>query len=389
MTAAEAGGHANGTGPMWVRTRRLLARIVGERATPARLGWAVAVGILIGTSPFFGFHLAICVAAATLLGLNRTVTYLAANISMPWIAPLIIFCSVQAGHLILTGGWLPLRFDVFRTIDPWQFAESWVLGGLALGSALGAPAGLLTYGALRVYRRRHPLPHDPIETKMEEVVARYRTMEKRTWKYVQGKFRHDPAYRQIAALCPLPGPIVDLGCGRGQALLLIAAMQPGSRGIGVDWSAARIEKARTAAEGLPGLTFEAGDVSSWPVPPAGTVLLVDLLHYMPAPAQDELLRRAARAITPGGVIYIRDIDAAAGARAWVSRSQERIGRLVGFNRGATLCFRPASEIVEVLESEGFSATEVPVIIGLPFGNVLIEARRTGEATRNAEAAGIG
>jgi SAM-dependent methyltransferase len=362
--------------------------VVGERATPARLGWAVAVGILIGTSPFFGFHLVICLAAATLLGLNRTVTYLAANISGPWLAPLIIFGSVQTGHLILTGSWLPLRFEVFRTIDPWQFAEAWLLGGLAVGSTLGALAGLCTWRALEIHRRRHPLPHDPIEEKMAEVVARYRPMETRVWKYVRGKFRHDPVYRQIAGLCPLPGPVVDIGCGRGQALLLIAAMQAGVKGIGVDWSATRIEKARRAAGGLPSLAFEQGDIRSWPVPAAGTVLLIDVLHYNPAPAQDELLRRAARSLAPGGVIYIRDIDAGAGARAWVSCLQERIGRLLGFNRGTTLCFRPAAETVKVLEAEGLHAAEVPATTGLAFANVLLEARHAGEAARKPQAVAI-
>jgi SAM-dependent methyltransferase len=200
---------------------------------------------------------------------------------------------------------------------------------------------------------------------------------------VEEKFRHDPVYRQIAALCPLPQPIVDIGCGRGQTLLLIAAMQPGVRGIGVDWSADRIAKARKAADGLEGLTFEEGDVGTWPVPTAGTVLLVDLLHYHPAPVQDEILRRTAGALAPGGVLYIRDIDAAAGARAWVSCAMERTGRLLGLNLGATLCFRPASEIVTLLASEGLAAAVVPATTGLPFANVLIEARRTGEARPGA------
>jgi SAM-dependent methyltransferase len=162
-------------------------------------------------------------------------------------------------------------------------------------------------------------------------------------------------------------------------LLLIAAMQPGTRGVGVDWSSERIAKARKAADGLEGLTFEEGDVGTWPVPAAGTVLLVDLLHYHPAPVQDAILRRAVGALAPGGVLFIRDIDAAAGARAWVSCGLERIGRLIGLNVGATLCFRPASEIVTALASEGLAAAVLPATTGLPFANVLIEARRAGEA----------
>lgn len=381
MTTADTANSGMGPVPLeGTRSRgrlaRLLTRILGERSTPARMGWAVAVGILIGTSPFFGFHFAICLAVATILGLNRAITYLAANISGPWLAPLLVFGSVQTGHLILTGRWLSVTMEAFQAVDPWSFATAWFLGGLVLGCAIGAPAGLVTWAGLRLYRRRHPLPPDPVERTMESVVDRYRGLRTRTWKYVEGKFRHDPVYRQIASLCPLPMPILDVGCGRGQTLLLVAAMQSHARGIGVDWSAEKIEIARRAAAATDRFEFEVADAASWHPPSgAGTVLLVDLLHYLPAPSQDEILRRAARALSSGGALYIRDVDAGAGPRAWVSRAQEWVGRLIGLNHGATLCFRPMAEIVEVIASEGLVTREVPVLTGLPFGNVLIEARR--------------
>ena len=359
------------------RLASLILRIAGESTTPARLGWAVGLGILVGTSPFFGFHLAICLAIATILGLNRAVTYLAANISNPWLAPLVIFASVQTGHLLLTGGWLPMRLESFKSIDPWQFSRAWFLGGAVVGMALGAPAGLMTWIALRRYRKSHPPPHDVIGARMNETVARYRTQGRPVRKYIEGKFRHDPVYRQVARLAPLPGPIVDLGCGRGQTMLLLSALHPGVAGVGVDHDAGRVAMARRAATGLPDLRFEQADVQTWPVPPAGTVLLIDILHYNTSQVQDDLVRRSARALLPGGRLLIRDIDAARGARAFVSRMQEYVGRLVGMNRGKTLCFRPMSEIVEVLASEGLVAEPVAATTGLSFGNLLIEARRPG------------
>lgn len=357
------------------RAAGLIRRIAGESATPARLGWAVAVGILIGTSPFFGFHLAICVVIATVLGLNRAVTYLAANISGPWLAPFIIFASVQSGHMLLTGEWLPMRLDSFKSIDPWSFSGAWILGGVAVGLALGAPAGVMTFFLLRRYRESHPIPRDDIGQRMEETVRRYRLWGIRVHRYVAGKFRHDPVYRQIARLAPLPKPIVDIGCGRGQTMLLLSALAPGIEGVGVDHDGGRIEIARRAAMGLTGLRFEQGDVQSWPIPDAGTVLMVDILHYNPQNVQDDLVRRAARSLLPGGLLLIRDIDTARGARAQVSQMQERVGRILGMNRGQTLCFRPMAEIVEVLASEGLVAVEVVAPTGFSLGNVLIEARR--------------
>ena len=361
------------------RTAALIRRIAGEGATPARLGWAVGVGILIGTSPFFGFHLAICLVVATILGLNRAVTYLAANISGPWLAPFIVFASVQSGHLLITGKWLPMHLDSFRTVDPWSFSEAWILGGVAVGVVLGAPAGVMTFYVLKRYRQAHPVAHDLIGRKMDETVIRYLPQGRRVHRYIAGKFRHDPVYSQIARLAPLPEPIVDLGCGRGQSLLLLRALHPEVTGLGVDHDASRVAIARRAASDLPGLRFEQGDVLNWPIPRAGTVLMIDILHYNPADLQDDLIRRSARALAPGGILLIRDIDNARGARAFVSRMQEHIGRILRMNKGRTLCFRPMAEIIGVLASEGLIAAPVAVTTGVSLGNVLIEARRPAEA----------
>jgi SAM-dependent methyltransferase len=361
----------------WRAPRLLLGRIAGERSTPARLGWAVALGVLIGTTPFYGFHLAICLLAATALRLNRAITYLAANISLPWVTPLLIFGSVQLGSLLLAGHWLPMSLDFFKTVDPWQFALTWLLGSLALGTLLGAPLGLVTFLVMRGYRRTHPLPRDPVAEAMERATARFRDQGSFVFRYVRGKFEYDPVYRFIADRSPLPEPIVDVGCGRGQTLVLLAEMQPGVRGTGIDWDESKLALARQAAAGMGGLRFKSGDIRSVTVDGAGTLLLIDVLHYQTVAAQDEMLRQAARSLLPDGVLYIRDVDARGGLRARISRWHEQIGRLIRFNRGATLCFRPAAQLVDVLASEGLVSTVSPASALLPFSNVIIEARRAG------------
>ena len=361
------------------RVAGLLTRIATERATPARLGLAVCVGMLVGTSPFFGFHFAICVVIATALGLNRVVTYLAANVSNPWLAPFIVFASVQTGHVLLTGQWLAMRPESFRQIDPWSFGRAWLLGGFVMGVALGVPSGLMTFILLRRYRQSHPMPSDPIGDRMEQVVDRYRPQGRRVHAYIAGKFRHDPVYRQIAGLTPLPAPIVDLGCGRGQTMLLLDALQDDVSGVGVDHDQSKIDKARRAAEGMPGIRFEREDIHTWPLPAAGSILMIDILHYNPPVEQDQLIRRAARSLLPGGRLIIRDIDTARGAAALVSMSQERAGRLLRLNKGKTLCFRPMAEIVAILQSEGLVMIHVPAPEGLSLGNVLIQARRADTA----------
>ncbi len=360
---------------MWQAIIRLVRRLVNEHSSPERLGWAVGIGVLIGVSPFFGLHLVLCILAATLLRLNRVITYLAANISVPIVAPFLAFGSVQVGTFALRGEWLALDVDTLIDADPWQFGGAWLVGSLFLGIAIGVPAGLATIIAVRTARRGEVIAPDPIGEAMEAVARRYDPIGRFAAGYVRGKLEHDPVYRQIAERTPLPSPVVDVGCGRGQAALLLAELQPGVEVTGIDWAGTKIEQARRAATGIAGLRFDVADVRHAELPRAGTIMMIDVLHYNDRDTQDRMLERAASALQPGGLLLVRDLDSAAGWRAWTTRVQERIGTWIRLNRGTTLCFRPASELVSVLEAAGLVTCVVPSSADLPLANVLVEARR--------------
>lgn len=357
--------------------RRTLIRIATERTSAARLGCAVALGVVIGMSPFIGLHLAICLVAATLLGLNRAVTYLAANISLPAFAPGLAFASIQVGNRMLVGSWLALDVQTLKGIDPWTFAEAWLLGSLVLGVLIGAPVGLAVAGGVAHYRKRHPVPKDPIGVAMTATAARYARCGRVAFGYIRGKLQHDPVYWQLAVRAPLPSPVVDIGCGRGQTLVLLKMLQPDLMGIGLDWDEPKITLAQRAAEGLDGLTFMTDDARNPTFPVAGTLLLIDLLHYHAPAEQHAILDRAARALQPGGHLYVRDVDNAAGWRAAMARVVERLGRWMKINRGVTLCYLPAAELVASLRAHGLDVRVEPSWGMTPFANVLIEAKRAG------------
>jgi uncharacterized protein (DUF2062 family)/SAM-dependent methyltransferase len=357
------------------RLQRLTQQLLAERSSPARLGWAVALGVMIGTTPLYGLHLVMAVVTATLLRLNRAVTYLAANIPVPIVQPVLAVGSIQLGTFAFTGEFLPLSTEAVRGLDPWSFGAHWLLGSLMLGALLGAPLGLTTFVVTTAYRRRHPLPPDPIGERIDAVAARYRPQGPFVRRYVRGKLELDPVTRQLAARAPFPPPLVDLGCGRGQTVILLALLQPGLPQLALDWDERKLASARQAVAGLDGIRVEAVDVRDAPVPRAGTILLIDVLHYNPPAVQDRMLRRAAAALVPGGVLYVREADADASWRMYVTHWQERIGGWLRMNRGATLCFRPARELMEILRAAGLQVSVVPSREGLPFSNVLIEARR--------------
>src|SRR5258707_1855802 len=75
------------------RVRRAFYNLRTEGTGAAREAAAIGVGVFIGCTPFFGFHLLICWAVGSVFRLNRLQVYLAANISNPLLAPFLIFAD--------------------------------------------------------------------------------------------------------------------------------------------------------------------------------------------------------------------------------------------------------------------------------------------------------
>lgn len=223
--------------------------------------------------------------------------------------------------------------------------------------------------------------HD-FDERAEHAAGLYAGHARFAWKYSRAKLRHDPVFRQLAERLPFAEPIIDLGCGRGQTELLLASLSGAIEVHGFDWDEKKVRVAREAAsrfEDGAHLRFEVGDLRTMDYPAGGTLLMLDVLHYNPLEVQDDMLRRAARSVLPGGRLFVREVDAAGGLRARLNTWQERITCFFGLNRGATLCFRSADSIDAVLCAEGLETTRCASWGGTPLANVLIEARRAPRA----------
>jgi uncharacterized protein (DUF2062 family) len=126
---------------------RAWKRVRGGQLTPARAFWSVAVGLFIGVQPTPGLHLAVVVAVCVPLHLDAALGYVATNISIPPLAPLLWLASIQIGERILTGRFAPLTLGGMRELvrAPGVLVGALVLGSLVLGALLGAAGGSLAY----------------------------------------------------------------------------------------------------------------------------------------------------------------------------------------------------------------------------------------------------
>lgn len=136
--------------------RQAWRRLRGGELTPRRAALSVAAGLIIGMTPAFGFHWLLVIALCVPLRLDTGVAYLAANISMPLIAPFITFAEIETGALLLRGAFMPMGPSDLKNVGIGALAAELAIGTAVLAPVVGALGGSLAY-VIVAWRRRRKL----------------------------------------------------------------------------------------------------------------------------------------------------------------------------------------------------------------------------------------
>lgn len=331
---------------------------------------AVAIGTFIGCLPLYGLHLVLCLAACVPRRLDSVLAYLAANISNPLIAPFLLTLEVEVGSLLLTGEHTAFTLEHARATGVSGYAKQAALGGVLVGAVLAALGAAV---AFVVARRLGGRAESALSAAIARTLARYRSAPIGDRMYVAGKLEHDPVLAEIAALPGDFGRVLDAGAGRGQLGLCLLELGRVESLFGFDSDGRKIALARAAAGA--DAEFAVADLGAR-FAPADTVLLIDVLHYLPRAEQDAVLAEAVSAVPSGGRVLVRELDGVPGWRSAVTRLFERLATALGVNRGrARLEYRSAAELRERLTALGCECEIRGASEGTPFANVLIVARR--------------
>lgn len=106
---------------------------------------AIALGIFIGFSPFWGFQTILLFTFAAIFRLNKVIAYLTSNVSFPPFIPFIIYASLKVGSLFVSSD-APLVLDSSITLDDIQKnATQYIVGSLILASVSALTVGLISY----------------------------------------------------------------------------------------------------------------------------------------------------------------------------------------------------------------------------------------------------
>lgn len=366
--------------------RDLLYKLRTEGTSPRDQAVAVFLGAFIGCTPLYGLHLPLCILFARLFRVNPALAYLASHVSLPGLWPFLMLAELEIGRRMRGQSYLKIHIQDLRHLDWRQVGIDLTLGTLVLGSVIAAALGFF---ALWAARKRQMNPE--LAALREEAARRYLDTGLIHWEFVRGKLRYDPLYFNLLSRGFLPpkGLLLDLGCGRGIAFsLILAARDLHSRETyPPDWPPPPHHLTFHGIEGRPKTAnaarhalgdeaeIETADLRTVELPTAQAILLLDVLHYLPAADQEALLSRAAASLAPGGVLLVRDADAAAGWRFTAVRLQERLSALLRRDLRPRFHYRSAAGWQELLNQCGLAVEVQPMGMGTPYANVLLAARR--------------
>lgn len=314
----------------------MLRRLLTEQLEPGPAAAAVWLGIALGIIPIYGLQSIVALGLATLFGLSRPLTFAATFINNPLLQPILVVGSLQLGHLATRGSWVSISPAALLASPIGEHLLALVVGSLILSVILGGAAALAVY----VFLARRCA--DPREREWRSWVnRRFRAAGWYARGFVRWKTRLDRIFALLLAEDLGEGPAVDLGCGHGATLALLAFRDPRRALSGCDLDASRIEAASQALSGLD-VHLSTSDVRTFPLPAAGLILIVDVLQYLDRADQAALLRRCASALVPGGRLVFRLPDTRRGPLAWATRLLDRL--LLAVGGGST---RPAYQSPEV------------------------------------------
>ncbi|MDT0641878.1 DUF2062 domain-containing protein [Zunongwangia sp. F363] len=108
--------------------------IIKSQEPPHKKAAAIALGVFIGISPFWGLHTLLVFLLAAVFRLNKVIAFLFSNISIPPLIPFIVYGSYQVGSLISGKGFNwgidPDKFD--SSAEVFQGLWHYVLGSFTL-----------------------------------------------------------------------------------------------------------------------------------------------------------------------------------------------------------------------------------------------------------------
>jgi uncharacterized protein (DUF2062 family) len=120
---------------------------------PGRVAAAVGLGLFCGIAPIWGYQMLAAAALAHRFRLNKAIALLASNISIPPVAPFILYGGLWLGHWLFTGQALDFDWRAMTFARAIEYLGHWFVGSFVLAGLAAAVGTAVTYVVARLIRR--------------------------------------------------------------------------------------------------------------------------------------------------------------------------------------------------------------------------------------------
>lgn len=135
--------------------RKLLEEhLIRSHETPAVKAWSMALGVFFGITPFWGFQIWFVILFAWLFKLNKGLSIIASNISVPPMIPFIVIASYQAGGIWF--GKNVLHFNFSEHLKSEMVGKNflqYVIGSFSLAAIVALITWIVTYAIVHIYKK--------------------------------------------------------------------------------------------------------------------------------------------------------------------------------------------------------------------------------------------
>ncbi len=172
--------------------------------------------------------------------------------------------------------------------------------------------------------------------------------------YLRIKLRFENYYEPFNKLIPTQASVLDLGCGYGFLSYMLHFLAPERTIVGVDYDDEKIAVANNGYLRGEKLSFVCEDVMHYQINKWDVIIISDVLHYLQANQQEELLKKCFAALNPNGVLILRDGDSDLKEKHKATKLTEFFSiKLLGFNKSKQpLHFVSGQCIRQLAEQEG-------------------------------------
>lgn len=131
----------------------ILDEVLKTKDSNATIAKSIGFGIFMGIFPVWGFQMLIAVGIAIPLKLNKAITLIAANISIPPMIPFILYLSFLTGALLLGGSAVPELSTDLSLHDIKDDLIKYYLGAVIFAIISGSVAGFSSWVLLKKWRK--------------------------------------------------------------------------------------------------------------------------------------------------------------------------------------------------------------------------------------------